>query len=106
MQWSEILKENTPTIIVLLMLCFALFQARRLSSDLISNIKDIPFADGWKRLAAIQRALINFYLLLVLIVVAAIRYLDLIDDQLFVAILIAILTSFGIKLGVDYKKKE
>lgn len=101
----QITKEHMPAVASLIALCFMLHEARRLSSDIISNIRDVS-PDGWKKLAAIQKALVNFYILVGLTVVVIARYMTELDEKLYIALLIAGLTSFGIKLGSDNRSKE
>ena len=99
------LLEIAPQIVIPIALCYGLSQARRVTNDVASNADKIG-VDGWKKARAVHKALFNFYIILALLFVIGIRVLNLIQNELFIAILIAILTTLGIKLTNDIREKE
>lgn len=100
---AKIIATASLQISAIIALCFLLYQARRMASDVVSNAEKIG-GDGWKKLSAVQRATFNFYLVLALVLITAIRFLELIESQLYVALVIGILTGLGVKLSAELKK--
>ena len=96
---------NAVPIAALSALCYLLSQARRVTFEIASNTDKIG-PDGWKRMWVVNRAVFNFYLVLALVLVTAVRFLQLIQEQLFVALLVGILGGLGIKLTADLRKDD
>ncbi len=70
---------------------------------IVRNLDKIG-VDGWKKLYALNKVLVNFYITVFTTCITGARYLNILGDQLFVALLIASAAALGIKIGIDIKK--
>ena len=100
MRWLEAITK----IVALGVLGLGLWQARRLASDFIKNIGQFGNDTAGKRVAA-RRCEFNFYLAFMAVVVVCTGLFELVGRELFIALLVAILTSLGIKLSLDSRQK-
>ncbi len=94
--------KNAPQIIISVGLCYGIAQARRVTNDVVNNVHKIG-ENSNERAKAAHKALFNFYMILALLFMVGIRFLNLIQNDLFIGVLIAILTALGIKLTLDIK---
>ena len=104
----DVIKEcvqTVPKVLIPLVLCYGLSQARRVTNDVANNVDKVG-VDGWKKSRIVHKALFNFYAILVLLFIVCIKSLGIIEDQLFIGIVIAIITGLGIKLTNDIREKE
>lgn len=87
-----------------IILAYALWQARLVTKDIIASIDKFGSDNKGKRIVA-NKAVFNFYLVLAAIIVIVTGALKLIGIELFVALLVAILTGLGIKLTTEIREK-
>lgn len=84
------------------LLGFALSQARRVTNDIAANAGQFG-DDNEKKKQTVFRAIFNFYITLATIVVLVCGLFDLFPRELFIALLVALLTGLGVKMGYDIK---
>lgn len=75
------------------------------SWGIAKNIDKIG-GDGWKKLYTLNKVLINFYITVFITCIIGARYVNILENQIFIALLVASATALGIKIGVDMKKDE
>jgi len=86
----------------LFLLGFALSQARRVTNDVAANA-GLFGDDNERKRKVVFRAIFNFYVAFAIIVVVVCGLFDLLQRDLFVGALIALLTGLGVKMGYDIK---
>lgn len=90
---------------VLVLLIAPVAAACMVSCAIVMNLRNIG-ADGWKRLYALNKALVNFYITVFITTLIGARYIEVLGDQLFVALLLASAAALGIKIHADMRKGE
>ena len=96
--------ENISLIGAYVILAYALGQARRVTNDVMTNIDKFGSDNRGRRIVS-HKAVFNFYLVLAAVIVIIAGSLKLIGTELFVGLLVAILTALGIKLTADIREK-
>lgn len=97
--------RNIPDIIAALVMCYALGQVRGAVGHVTAHIDKFG-SDNIGKTLAINKAIFNFYLFVCAIFISMLRYINLINEQLFVALLIAVLGGLGVKLVVDIQSPK
>jgi small basic protein len=90
---------------IIAFLCVPVVAAAFVSWAIVRNLDKVS-VDGWKRLFALNKVLINFYITVFITAITGARYVNLLGDQMFIGLLIASATALGIKISVDMRKKE
>lgn len=102
--WFRISAEITKAV-SLFVLAIAIWQARRLASDIISNVD--KFAEDKDKAAhhtVARKAMADFYLAFASLVILIAGIFHLLEGQLFAVSLIAVLAGLGVKIALDIKK--
>lgn len=86
------------------MVIIALISCAVVTTSVFHNIDKIGGDNKLKELT-VSRALFNFYAIIILVFVITARFLELIDMQLFIALLIAVVGGLGIKISTELFKK-
>ena len=86
----------------LILLGYALSQARRVTNDVAANAGQFG-DDNERKRKVVFRAIFNFYIAFATIIVVICGIFALFQRELFVAALIALLTGLGIKMSYDIK---
>ena len=86
----------------LTLLGYALSQARRVTNDIAANAGQFG-DDNEKKKQTVFRAIFNFYLTLATIVVVVCGLFELFPRELFIGLLVALLTGLGVKMSYDIK---
>lgn len=89
-------------IVALLVLAYALSQARRVTNDVAANAGQFG-DDNERKRKVVFRAIFNFYIALAIVVVVVCGLFGLFQRELFVGVLIALLTGLGVKMSYDIK---
>jgi hypothetical protein len=90
------------TITTFSMLAVVLAASAWVTASVMRNIDKIGHFERIKS-ASISRALFNFYAVAVLCLVIVVRYLKLIEPDLFIALLVGVVGGLGFKLAVEVK---
>ena len=101
----SVINDNFLQIILIIILGFILYQSRRLTSDICINLDKVG-VDGWKKLMVIRKANFDYYILNCFIIIILVRMANYISSELFIALLIAILATYGIKLTKDISENK
>jgi hypothetical protein len=88
--------------IALVVLAYALSQARRVTNDVAANAGQFG-DDNERKRKVVFRAIFNFYIAFATIIIVVCGLFGLFQHELFVAALIALLTGLGVKLTYDIK---
>ena len=97
--------KESADVSIIIFLSIPVVAAAFVSWAIVRNVDKIG-NDGWKRLFALNKTLINFYITVFITAIMGARYVDILGDQMFVGLLVASATALGIKIGTDMRKKE
>jgi hypothetical protein len=86
----------------LVLLGYALSQARRVTNDVATNAGQFG-DDNERKRKVVFRAIFNFYIAFATIIIVVCGLFDLLQRELFVAALVALLTGLGVKMSYDIK---
>ena len=89
-------------IVALLVLAFALSQARRVTNDVAANAGQFG-KDNERKRKVVFRAIFNFYIAFAIVIVVVCGLFGLFQRELFVGALIALLAGLGVKMTYDIK---
>lgn len=95
---------NFGTILIFIMVIIALISCAFVTASVFHNIDKIGGNNNLKELT-VSRALFNFYAIIILVFVMTARFLELIDSQLFIGLLIAVVGGLGIKISTELLRK-
>lgn len=98
------ISENISLIGAYIILGYALRQARLVTKSVMANIAKFG-SDDRSKLTLSNKAVFNFYLVVAAVIVIVPASLKIIGTELFVGLLVAILTGLGIKLTADVREK-
>ena len=88
----------------LALLGFALFQARKLASDIISNVDQFG-DDRVSKHSVARKASTDYYLAFATVAVLVSGIFGLLKEDLLVAALTAVLTGLGVKMTIDFRSQ-
>ncbi len=94
-----------PKAGALILLGYALSQARRVTNDVAANAGQFG-EDNERKRKVVFRAIFNFYITLLIIIVVACGLFDLFPREMFTGTLIALLTGLGVKMSYDIGKPD
>lgn len=97
--------NKSPEWLVLALLIAPVAAACFVSCAIAFNLQNIG-PDGWKRLYALNKALVNFYVTVFITAIIGARYVEVLGDQIFIALLVASAAVLGIKIRADMTKEE
>lgn len=96
---------SLPHIAVLILLGYCLSQARRVTNDVMNHVDKLG-EDAAAKTKFAHKSVFNFYLILCAILVFLAKIIDIIKNEVFIAMWVAIFTGLGIKLTTDAFKNE
>jgi hypothetical protein len=88
-------------VVALLVLAYALSQARRVTNDVVANAGQFG-DDNERKRKVVFRAIFNFYIAFAIVIVVC-GLFGLFQGELFVGALIALLTGLGVKMSYDIR---
>jgi hypothetical protein len=96
------MQKQLVDIYVILLISAPTILAAVVSAAMACNLQGIG-PDGWKRMAVMTKALVNFYILAFISTITGARYIEVLGEQMYIALLVASAAALGIKITSDIR---